>query len=145
MIIWLFVFRSNQQIFCVAIVGKSTKEGEVTKRHWATKHNSNPNTHHLTPNILAEIVNKALKNVREREVFAADLRNELKQYKYEEPGGETQEFTVIKKLFGDYMLLCSSTIHVFNFFKGLSGNVATLLATKISDFILSYWNKNVSG
>ena len=92
----------------------------------------------MTPNILAEIVNKALKNVREREVFAADLRNELKQYKYEEPGGETQEFTVIKKLFGDYMLLCSSTIHVFNFFKGLSGNVATLLATKISDFILSY-------
>ena len=31
-------------------------------------------------------------------MFAADLRNELKQYEYEEPGGETQEFTVIKKL-----------------------------------------------
>ena len=33
----------------------------------------------------------------EREVFAADLRNELKHYEYEEPWGETQEFTVIKK------------------------------------------------
>jgi len=43
-----------------------------------------------------------LKNISEREVFAADLRNELKQYKYEEPGEETQECTVIKKLFEDY-------------------------------------------
>ena len=43
--------------------------------------------------MLAEIVNNALKTISEREVFAADLRNKLKQYEYEEPGGETQEFT----------------------------------------------------
>ena len=54
------------------------------------------------PNILDEIVNNALKNNSEREVFAANLRNELKQYEYEDPGEETQEFTVIKKLFEDY-------------------------------------------
>lgn len=56
----------------------------------------------LTPNILAEIVNNALKNVSEREVFTANQRNELKQSEYEEPGGETQEFTVIKNLLEDY-------------------------------------------
>lgn len=34
------------------------------------------------------------------EVFVEDKRNESKQYEYEEPGGETQEFTeIIKKLF----------------------------------------------
>jgi len=54
------------------------------------------------PNILDEIVNNALKNISVREVFAADPRNELKQYEYEDPGEETQEFTVIKKLFEDY-------------------------------------------
>ena len=41
------------------------------------------------PNILAEIVNNALKNISVREVFAADPRNELKQYEYEDPGEET--------------------------------------------------------
>ena len=50
----------------------------------------------LTPKILAEIVNNALKNISEREVLAADIRNELKQYEFEEPGGETQEFIVIR-------------------------------------------------
>ena len=85
--------------------GKKYKSRGGYQRHRATKHNdSNQNAHHLTltPNILAEIVNNALKNIREREVFAADLRNELKHYVYEQPGGETQEFTVIKKLFEDY-------------------------------------------
>lgn len=84
--------------------GKKYKSGGGYQRHRATKHNSNQNAHHLTltPNILAEIVNNALKNISEREVFAANLRNELKQYEYEEPGGEKQEFTVIKKLFEDY-------------------------------------------
>lgn len=48
------------------------------------------------PKILAEIVNNALKNISEREVLAADIRNELKQYEFEEPGGETQEFIVIR-------------------------------------------------
>ena len=50
----------------------------------------------LMPKILAEIVNNALKNISEREVLAADIRNELKQYEFEEPGGETQEFIVIR-------------------------------------------------
>ena len=84
--------------------GKKYKSRGGYQRHRATKHNADQNAHHLTltPSILAEIVNNALKNISEREVFAADLRNELKQYEYEEPGGETQEFTVIKKLFEDY-------------------------------------------
>ena len=84
--------------------GKKYKSRGGYQRHRATKHNADQNAHHLTltPSILAEIVNNALKNISEREVFAADLRNELKQYEYEGPGGETQEFTVIKKLFEDY-------------------------------------------
>ena len=103
----------------------------------------------LTPNILAEIVNNALKNISEREVFAANLRNELKQYEYEEPGRETQEFTVIKELFEDYFKNgnaekfydnCYAQVPLKSsiFFKGLSRNAATLLATKVADFILSY-------
>ena len=101
------------------------------------------------PKILAEIVNNALKNISEREVFAADIRNELKQYKYEEPGGETQEFIVIRKLFEDYFKNGNAEKFYGNyyaqvplkssiFFKGLSRNAATLLATKVADFILSY-------
>lgn len=84
--------------------GKKYKSRGGCQRHRATKHNSNKNAHHLTltPNILAEIVNNALKNISEREVFAANLRNELKQSEYEVPGGETQEFTVIKNLLEDY-------------------------------------------
>lgn len=103
----------------------------------------------LTPKILAEIVNNALKNISEREVFAADIRNELKQYEYEEPGGETQEFIVIRKLFEDYFKNGNAEKFYGNyyaqvplkssiFFKGLSRNAATLLATKVADFILSY-------
>ena len=44
----------------------------------ATKHNANQNAHHFTlmPSILATIINNALKNISEKEVFAADLRNE---------------------------------------------------------------------
>ena len=132
--------------------GKKYKSRGGYQRHRATKHNdSNQNAHHLTltPNILAEIVNNALKNIREREVFAADLRNELKHYVYEQPGGETQEFTVIKKLFEDYFkngnaekfygkYYAQVPLKSAMFFKGLSHNAATLLATKVADFILSY-------
>ena len=103
----------------------------------------------MTPKILAEIVNNALKNISEREVFAADIRNELKQYEFEEPGGETQEFIVIRKLFEDYFKNGNAEKFYGNyyaqvplkssiFFKGLSRNAATLLATKVADFILSY-------
>ena len=60
--------------------GKKYKSRGGYQRHRATKHSSDQKAHHLTltPNILAEIVNTALKNISEREVFAADLRNELK-------------------------------------------------------------------
>ena len=103
----------------------------------------------LTPNILNEIANTALKNNSEREVFAADLRNELKQYKYQEPGGETQEFFVIKKLFEEYLKNGNAEKFYGNyyaqvplkssiFFKGLPRNAVTLLATKVADSILSY-------
>ena len=84
--------------------GKKYKSRGGYQRHRATKHNSNQNSHHLTlpPNIFAEIVSNALKSITEREVFAADTRNELKQYEYEEHGGDTKEFNVMK-LFEDYL------------------------------------------
>ena len=74
--------------------GKKCKSRGGYQRQRATKQDSNQNAYHLTltPDILAEIVNTALKNISEREAFAADLRNELKQYEYEEPEGKTQEF-----------------------------------------------------
>ena len=128
--------------------GKKYKSRGGYQRHRATKHNADQNAHHLTltPSILAEIVNNALKNISEREVFAADLRNELKQYEY---GRETQEFTEIKKLFEDYFKTGNAEKSYGNyytqvplkstiFFKELSRNAATLLATKVADFIQSF-------
>ena len=123
------------------------------QRHRAAKHSPNPNEHRLTltPSIPAEIVRNALKNIYEREVFAEELRKELKQYEYEVLEEGTQEFSVMKALFEGYskngnaekfygnyyaqVPLKSST-----FLKGLSRNAATLLATKVADFILSYCN-----
>lgn len=147
----LFRFQVESTEIVCSDCGKKYKSRGGYQRHRATKHNADQNAHHLTltPSILAEIVNNALKNISEREVFAADLRNELKQYEYEEPGGETQEFTVIKKLFEDYFKTGNAEKFYGNyyaqvplkstiFFKGLSRNAATLLATKVADFILSF-------
>lgn len=103
----------------------------------------------LTASILAEIVRNALKNIYEREVFAEDLRKELKQYEYQVLEEGTQEFSVMKALFEGYSkngnaekfygsYYAQVPLKSPMFFKGLSHNAATLLATKVADFILSY-------
>ncbi|XP_022810164.1 uncharacterized protein LOC111347172, partial [Stylophora pistillata] len=131
--------------------GKKYKTRGGYQRHRAAKHNPNRNEHRLTltASILAEIVRNALKNIYEREVFAEDLRKELKQYEYQVLEEGTQEFSVMKALFEGYSKNGNAEKFYGNyyaqvplkspmFFKGLSRNAATLLASKVADFILSY-------
>lgn len=131
--------------------GKKYKTRGGYQRHRAAKHSPNPNEHRLTltPSILAEIVRNALKNIYQREVFAEELREELKQYEYAVLEEGTHEFSVMKALFEGYSKNGNAEKFYGNyyaqvplkspmFFKGLSRNAATLLATKVADFILSY-------
>ena len=131
--------------------GKKYKTRGGYQRHRAAKHSPNPNEHRLTltPSILAEIVRNALKNIYQREVFAEELREELKQYEYAVLEEGTQEFSVMKALFEGYSKNGNAEKFYGNyyaqvplkspmFFKGLSRNAATLITTKVADFILSY-------
>ena len=52
--------------------------------------------------VLAEIVNAAVKKVKENKVFHADLRDEFKHYAYGQLT-ETKEFSVFKILFDGYL------------------------------------------
>ena len=127
--------------------GKKYKTRGRYQRHRAAKDSPNLNEHRLTltPSILAEIVRNALKNIYQREVFAEELREELKQYEYAVIEEGTQEFSVMKALFEGYSKNGNAEKFYGNyyaqvpmkspmFFKGLSRNAATLLATKVADF-----------
>lgn len=96
----------SSEIVC-SDCGKKYKTRGGYQRHRAAKHSPNPNEHRLTltPSILAEIVRNALKNIYQREVFAEELREELKQYEYAVLEEGTQEFSVMKALFEGYSKL----------------------------------------
>ena len=57
--------------------GKNTSPVEAT-----VGHNDQRQQLPLRPVVLAEIVNDAVKKVKENKVFKADLRDELKHYEY---------------------------------------------------------------
>jgi hypothetical protein len=56
----------------------------------------------LTIDSFNEIVLNALQRVKENEVFATHLRDELNQYEYKQLEG-TPEFTVMKTLYENYL------------------------------------------
>ena len=98
--------------------------------------------------VLAEIVNGAVKKVKENKVFNADLRDELKQYEYGQLT-ETEECSVFKILFDGYLkngdrekfygkYYAQVPLKSTSFSRGLSQNAATLLAIKVADSMLAH-------
>ena len=103
----------------------------------------------LSPSILAEIVDRAIRNVKERRVFAENLRNELSNYSYQQLQEDSNEFSAVKAIYEGYTRNVDaekfyakyySTVAAksIQFFSGISRNTATLLATKVADCLLAY-------
>lgn len=103
----------------------------------------------FSPSVLAEIVDCAVCNVKEKKVFAENLRNELSNYSYQQLQEDSNEFSAVKAIHEGYtrnvdadkfykkyftMVAVKST----QFFSGISGNTATLLVTKVADCLLAY-------
>ena len=86
--------RFSRQSLYAATVGKNNKSSGGYRRHRTTKHNDQQQLP-LTPVVLAEIVNDAVKKVKEKNVFNADLRDEFKHYEYGQLT-ETEEFPRLK-------------------------------------------------
>ena len=103
----------------------------------------------LSPSVLAEIVDRAVRNVKERKVFAENLRNELGNYSYQQLPEDSNEFSAVKaiyegytrngdaeKFYGKYYATVAAKST--QFFSGISRNAATLLASKVADCLLAY-------
>ena len=104
----------------------------------------------LSPSVLAEMVDRAVRNVKERKVFAENLRNdELSNYSYQQLQEDNNEFSAFKaiyegytrngdaeKFYGKYYATVAAKST--QFFSGISRNAATLLATKVADCLLAY-------
>ena len=95
------------------------------------------------------MVGNAVRNVIETRVFAANLRNELSRYSYQQLEEGSDEFAAVKtmyeryarngdteKFYGKYYATVAAKST--QFFTGLSRNAATLLATKVADCLLVY-------
>ena len=77
---------------CMQRLRKKCKSSGGYRRHRTTKHNDQQQQLLLTPVVLAEIVNDAVKKVKENKVFNADLQDELEHYEYGQLT-ETDEFS----------------------------------------------------
>lgn len=106
----------------------------------------------LSPSVLAEIVGRAVRSVKENKLFAENLRIELSNYSYQQLKEDSNEFSAIKtiyegytrngdteKFYGKYYATVAATST--QFFSGLSRNAATLLATKVADCLLAYFKQ----
>ena len=102
----------------------------------------------LSPSVLAEIVDRAVRNVKERKVFAENVRNELGNYSYQQLPEDSNEFSAVKaiyegytrngdaeKFYGKYYATVAAKST--QFFSGISRNAAALLASKVADCLLA--------
>ena len=105
----------------------------------------------FTTSTLCEIVNNAMGKIKERKVFDASIRNEMAVFRYELEEG-SQEFSVLKAIYeslwkkGDAEKFYSNfygdiAANATRYFKGLSRNAATLLATKVADSMILFWKQ----
>jgi len=113
-------------------------------RHRATEHADNATL--MTSN-LCELVNSAMENIKKRKVFNASIRDEMTGFRFELEEG-SQEFSVLKTIYeslqkkGDAEKFYSSVYtdkNATRYFKGLTRNAATLLATKVVDSMILFW------
>ena len=100
---------------------------------------------------LYEIVNIAMEKIKERKVFNASIRNEMTVFRFELEEG-SQEFSVLKTTYesllkkGDAEKFYSNfygdiAANATRYFKGLTRNAATLLATKVADSMILFWKQ----
>ena len=72
----------------------------------AAKHNNHQEgleqVQQLSPSVLAEMVDRAVRNVKERKVFAENLRNELSNYSYRQLQEDSNEFSAVKAIYEGY-------------------------------------------
>lgn len=103
----------------------------------------------LSLSVLAEIIDRAVCSVKERKVFAENLRKELSNYLYQQLQEDSNEFSAIKAIYEGYTrngaaekfygkYYATVAIKSTQFISGLSRNAATLLATKVADCLLTY-------
>ena len=110
---------------CMQRLWEKYKSSGGYRRHRTTKHNYQQQQLPLTPVVLAEIVNDAVKKVKENNVFNADLRDEFKHYEYGQLT-ETEEFSAFKILFDGYLkngdrkvlweILCPDSSEIYKLF-----------------------------
>ncbi|PFX24378.1 hypothetical protein AWC38_SpisGene11030 [Stylophora pistillata] len=142
----------RQEIVCPDC-GKKYKTRAGCDRHRATKHNNQQEgleqVQQLSLSVLVEIVNRAVRNVKERKVFAENLRMELSNYSYQLLQEDSNEFSAKKAIYEGYTrngdaekfygkYYATVTVRSTQFFSGLSRNEATLLATKVADCLVAY-------
>ena len=93
-------------------------------------------------------MNDAAQKVKESKVFNANLRSEFSHYEYIQLT-ETEEFSVFKILYDGYLkngdtekfygkYYAQVPLKSTRFFRGLSRNAATLLATKVADTMIAH-------
>ena len=115
-------------------------------RHRATKHADHATS---TTSNLCELVNSAMENIKKRKVFNASIRDEMTGFRFELEEG-SQEFSVLKTIYeslqknGDAEKFYSNVYpdkaaNATRYFKGLTRNAATLLATKVVDSMILFW------
>lgn len=57
----------------------------------------------LSLSVLAEIIDRAVCSVKERKVFAENLRKELSNYSYQQLQEDSKEFSAIKAIYEGYI------------------------------------------
>lgn len=144
----LVVYRPKLEKLCVT-VERSYKTKGGYDRHRATKHAENEREMAtFTTSTLAEIVNSAVEKIKVRKVFNASIRNEITGFRFELEEG-SQEFSLLKTIYeslvkkGDAEKFYSNfygnvAANATRYFKRLTRNAATLLATKVADSMMLF-------
>ena len=101
----------------------------------------------FTTSLLAEMVNSAVQSIKERKVFNLSIKNELTVFIFELEE-RSDEFFYLKTIYeslrkkGDVEKFYSNfygtvALNATKYFKGLTRNAATLLATKVADTMIA--------
>ena len=132
------------EIVCDCRKNYKTKGGY--DRHRATKHADHATS---TTSNLCELVNSAMENIKKRKVFNASIRDEMTGFRFELEEG-SQEFSVLKTIYESLqknedaekfysIVYPDKAANTTRYFKGLTRNAATLLATKVVDSMILFW------
>ncbi|PFX14920.1 hypothetical protein AWC38_SpisGene20890 [Stylophora pistillata] len=129
--------------------GKSYKTKGGYERHRTAKHGNTESESAtlFTTSLLAEMVNRAVQSIKERKVFNLSIKNELTVLIFELEE-RSDEFFYLKTIYeslrkkGDVEKFYSNfygtvALNATKYFKGLTRNAATLLATKVADTMIA--------